>query len=136
MPEGPAAFHLRRLRPQLPGTTITPEPDRHLRWRIVPQAAMGHDRRMQEDEAPVRTLAELVVDLAWFLESGDDSVVDLDDAVKQLEWISHKLSLLPAKDRSRLIALVRERAEAEPESEFREFVVTFPEAMGLHDEDG
>ncbi|WP_049565725.1 hypothetical protein [Nonomuraea sp. SBT364] len=91
---------------------------------------------MQEDEAPVRTLAELVVDLAWFLESGDDSVVDLDDAVKQLEWISHKLSLLPAKDRSRLIALVRERAEAEPESEFREFVVTFPEAMGLHDEDG
>jgi hypothetical protein len=90
---------------------------------------------VQIDEALVRTLTELVMDVAWFLESGDDSVIDPDDAVKQLEWISYKLCGLPAEDRSRLIALIRERAEAESEPAFREFLKESPEALGLLIED-
>ncbi|MEV0626785.1 hypothetical protein [Nonomuraea wenchangensis] len=90
---------------------------------------------MHGDETLVRNLAGLVVDLAWFLESADDSVVDPDDALEQLEWISHRFSQLPAGDRFRLIALIRERAESESEPEFREFLKTFPEAAGLLDVD-
>ncbi len=74
--------------------------------------------------------------MTWFFDSGDDSVVDLDAAVKQMEWMSHKLSTLPAEDRSRLIALVDERAESESDPEFREFLSSFAETSGLLDEDG
>ncbi|MEU4572187.1 hypothetical protein ACBI99_14395 [Nonomuraea sp. ATR24] len=90
---------------------------------------------MHGDETLVRNLAGLVVDLAWFLESADDSVVDPDDALEQLEWMSHRFSQLPAEDRLRLIALIRERAESESEPEFREFLKAFPEASGLLDVD-
>ncbi|MGP4094286.1 hypothetical protein [Nonomuraea sp. KM90] len=90
---------------------------------------------MQGDGALVRTLAELVMDLAWFLEGSDDEVVDPDDAVKQLEWISYRLCQLSAGDRSKLIALIRERAESESDPAFREFLQESPEALGLLDED-
>ncbi|WP_083959106.1 hypothetical protein [Herbidospora mongoliensis] len=90
---------------------------------------------MQRDDELVRTLAELVVDMTWFLESCDDTVVNPDDAVKQMEWISHKLGTLPAEDQSRLIALIRERAESEPEPHFRTFLETFAENSGLLGED-
>jgi hypothetical protein len=100
------------------------------------ERALGHDHLMHGDETLVRMLAELLTDLAWFLESADDSAVHPDDAVKQLEWMSHRLRQLPSEDRLRLVALVNERAESEPEPAFREFLKTFPEAVGLFDEDG
>ncbi|TKK90839.1 hypothetical protein FDA94_03495 [Herbidospora galbida] len=90
----------------------------------------------RDSDALVRTLAELIVDLTWFLESCDDTVVNPDDAVKQLEWISHKLGALPTEDRLRLITIIRERAQSETEPEFRAFLVTFAATSGLIDEDG
>ncbi|GAA1696914.1 hypothetical protein GCM10009733_110220 [Nonomuraea maheshkhaliensis] len=91
---------------------------------------------MQREDALIRTLAELVVDLAWFFESCDDSTLDSRDAVRQLEWIAYKLDALSAEDRLRLIALIRERAETEADPAFREFMEGFPEAAGLNEEDG
>ncbi|WP_157520111.1 barstar family protein [Herbidospora daliensis] len=84
---------------------------------------------LDRDDVLVRTLAELVMDMAWFFESCDDSVVDPDDAVKQMEWISHKLGTLPTEARTRLIALIDERAESEPE--LREFLQSLAENSGL-----
>ncbi|MFC4062276.1 hypothetical protein ACFOWE_28575 [Planomonospora corallina] len=89
---------------------------------------------MQREDLLVRTLAELVVDLAWFFESCDGSVLDLDDAVEQQEWIGHKLAGLPGEDRRRLAELVRERARTETDPAFREFLEVFPEALELEDE--
>ncbi|PZG07581.1 hypothetical protein [Nonomuraea aridisoli] len=90
---------------------------------------------MPGEQTLVRTLAELLTDVAWFLESADDSAVHPDDAVKQLESMSHRLGLLPSEDRLTLVALIHERAESEAEPGFREFLKTFPEAVGLLDED-
>ncbi|MBX6382839.1 MAG: hypothetical protein IRZ07_07665 [Microbispora sp.] len=90
---------------------------------------------MRREDLLVRTLAELVADLAWFFESCDDSVLDLDDAVRQQEWIAYKLAGLTGEDKRRLTELVRERARTETDPAFREFLENFPEAVGLEDED-
>ncbi|NRQ31484.1 hypothetical protein HII36_06465 [Nonomuraea sp. NN258] len=90
---------------------------------------------MPNDATLLRTLAELLMDLAWFLEGSDDDVIDPDDAVRQLEWISYRLRQLPPGDRSALIALIRERAESESEPAFQEFLKEAPQAFGLLDED-
>jgi hypothetical protein len=81
----------------------------------------------------VRALAGLVVQHDWFFESCDDSVLDPDDAVKQLEWSAYVLGRLSEADRQAFLTVVAELAAEETDRGLREFMETYGEDMGLLD---
>jgi hypothetical protein len=66
-----------------------------------------------------------------FLEHSPDDVVDPDAAVQALEDAVHPVLLLPAQEQAVLVALLRERAEAETDPGWRAFVAGLPSALGL-----
>lgn len=71
-----------------------------------------------------------VVHMAAFLELSDDNAVDPDVAVKQLESLAFELQQLAPDGREALITFVLREAE-QAEGEYREFLLGFPEALGL-----
>ena len=79
----------------------------------------------------VHDLIMLVVHQLWFLDSCDDEVVDLDDAVKQMEWISYVLDRQSEADRRTIIAVVADLAAEEQDPDLREFLESFGETTGL-----
>lgn len=69
-----------------------------------------------------------------FLEHSPDDVVDPDAAVRALEDAVHPLLLLSAEEQAALVALLHERAEAEPDPGWQAFIGGLPSALGLVEE--
>ncbi|MFF5341694.1 hypothetical protein ACH46L_09475 [Streptomyces althioticus] len=80
-------------------------------------------------------LAGLVVDAVWFLDSCGDDEVDPDSAVKMMESVGGELLRLPLDQRDRLMQVLTDLAEAEPNPARREFLQSFPFACGLVEEE-
>ncbi|MGY1581408.1 hypothetical protein [Streptomyces sp. MN13] len=89
---------------------------------------------MTDMDPLVSALAGLVVDVVWFLESCGDDEVDPDSAVKMMEGVGGELLRLPPDQRARLLQVLTDLAEAEPNPARREFLESFPFACGLVDE--
>lgn len=83
----------------------------------------------------VKDLIALAVELTWFFESCDDDDLNPDDAVRQMEWIAHVLGEQSQEDRELILTVVHEMAENAERPEIREFLETFPENMGLLEDD-
>ncbi|MER5791793.1 hypothetical protein [Streptomyces sp. NPDC001980] len=76
-------------------------------------------------------LADLLVDLVWWLESCGDEEVDPDSAVKMMESVGWALVQLPSDQRQRLSQVLADLAEAEQDPARREFLESFPFAIGM-----
>ncbi|CAL9413381.1 hypothetical protein [Streptomyces sp. enrichment culture] len=83
----------------------------------------------------VPALAGLVVDALWFLDSCGDDEVDPDSAVKMTESVCGELLRLPPDQRDRLLQVLTDLAEAEPDPTRREFLQSVPFACGLVEEE-
>jgi hypothetical protein len=83
----------------------------------------------------VPALAGLVVNALWFLDSCGDDEVDPDSAVKMMESVGGELLRLPLDQRDRLLQVLADLAEAEPNPARREFLQSFPFACGLVEEE-
>ncbi|WUT01527.1 hypothetical protein OHA46_32745 (plasmid) [Streptomyces sp. NBC_00708] len=79
-------------------------------------------------------LAEVLVDVLWFIEGSEDEQMDPDDAVKVLEGVAHLVRKLSSDQRSELIDLLGTMAEAESDPARREFLEGLPEGFGLLDD--
>jgi hypothetical protein len=83
----------------------------------------------------VRTLAEIVVELAYVLEDAIGVDGEPRSALNTLEWIAFTFDNLAPDQRRRLAEVVAElAAEAEPGPR-REFMESFPSALGLLEDD-
>ncbi|MFD0507077.1 hypothetical protein [Streptomyces chiangmaiensis] len=76
-------------------------------------------------------LTGLLVDVVWWLESCGDEEVDPDSAVKMLESVGGALLRLPSDQRERLLQVLAGLAEAEEDPARREFLKSFPFAIGI-----
>jgi hypothetical protein len=76
----------------------------------------------------------IVIDSSAFFELTDEDVVDPDIALKQLEWIHWELERLDPDEKETLIAFVLAEAESTNDPKRRDFLLGFPQAMGLRDE--
>jgi hypothetical protein len=83
----------------------------------------------------VPALAGLVVDVVWFLDSCGDDEVDPDSVVKMMESVGGELLRLLLDQRDRLLQVLIDLAEAEPDPARREFLESFPFACGLVEEE-
>lgn len=90
---------------------------------------------MNESRELVRQLLKVIVAYTWFFDTCEDSVLDDRIAIKQMEYAAHLLGRLSEADRQRLVAELAELAALETDPDYREFVETFAESMGLVDED-
>ncbi|MFD3589348.1 hypothetical protein [Streptomyces sp. NPDC058683] len=79
----------------------------------------------------VPALTGLLVDVVWWLESCGDEEVDPDSAVKMMESVGWGLLQLPSEQRRRLVQVLADLAEAEPDPARREFLESFPFAIGM-----
>ncbi|WP_254646394.1 hypothetical protein [Streptomyces sp. GbtcB6] len=79
----------------------------------------------------VPALADLLVDLVWWLESCGDEEVDPDSAVKMMESVGWALVQLPSDQRQRLSQVLADLAEAEQDPARRKFLESFPFAIGM-----
>jgi len=73
----------------------------------------------------------VVVQAAAFFELCDEDELDLQVAVRQLEWISWELRRLDPAERDALLAFVQREADATGDFDYRAFLLEFPEALGL-----
>jgi hypothetical protein len=80
-------------------------------------------------------LMTIVVHAAAFFELSGEDAVDPDAALKQLEWIRWELEQLDWDAKQALIAFVRAEAEATDDPRYRAFLLEFPTALGLLDEE-
>ena len=78
-----------------------------------------------------RTLIEIVAHLALWLEFADESIVDLDAAVKQQEDLAHRLQQLTDAERAEFVRVLRDLADANPRPEERRFLHELPEIVGI-----
>ncbi|WP_018549302.1 hypothetical protein [Streptomyces sp. LaPpAH-108] len=79
----------------------------------------------------VHALAEVIVDLTWFIDGADDERMDQDDAVKALDGVAAVLDRLSAGQRGELLAVIEGMAAAETDPRRRAFLRDFPEDLGL-----
>ncbi|MEU5768746.1 hypothetical protein ABZ782_22830 [Streptomyces asoensis] len=89
---------------------------------------------MTDKDPLVPALAGILVDVVWWLERCGDEEVDPDSAVKIMESVGGELLRLPSDQRERLVEVLADLAEAEQDPARREFLESFPSAVGL-DED-
>ncbi|MFD8725809.1 hypothetical protein EDD90_3787 [Streptomyces sp. Ag109_O5-1] len=82
----------------------------------------------------VPALTGLLVDVVWWLESCGDEEVDPDSAVKMMESVGWVLLQLPPDQRRRFVQVLADLAEAEQEPARREFLESFPSAIGMAEE--
>jgi hypothetical protein len=80
-------------------------------------------------------LMRIVLEAAAFFELCDDEVLDPDIALKQLEWSSWQLGRLDPEEQATLVAFAEREAEATSDHRYRSFLLAFPEAFGLRDEE-
>ncbi|MFE4997709.1 hypothetical protein ACFRH4_41550 [Streptomyces mirabilis] len=82
-----------------------------------------------------RSLAKAVMDILNAIELADEDIIDDDDAVKIIEWVSgnlnNALAKRPEEDRQELVRLLCDIAGEEQDPERRELALQFPEAVGL-----
>jgi hypothetical protein len=82
-------------------------------------------------------LMRIVVDCAAFLELSDDSAVDPDAAVFQLEQIAAALCELTADERAKFTTFAKDHAQRletlEGKTERSELIGRLPQQFGLHD---
>ncbi|MFJ4332182.1 MULTISPECIES: hypothetical protein [unclassified Streptomyces] len=86
---------------------------------------------MTDRDPLVPTLAGLLVDVVWWLESCGDEQVDPDSAVKMMESLGWALLQLPPDQRRRLLHALADLAEGEQDPARREFLESFPFAIGM-----
>jgi hypothetical protein len=79
----------------------------------------------------VPALTGLLVDVVWWLESCGDEEVDPDSAVKMMENVGWALTQLPPAQRQRLLQVLSDLTEAEQDPARRQFLESFPFAMGM-----
>jgi hypothetical protein len=80
-------------------------------------------------------LMQIVVHATAFFELSGEDVIDPDIALKQLEWIHWELERLDPEEKETLVAFVVAEAEATRDPRVRAFMLEFPKAMGLRDEE-
>ena len=76
----------------------------------------------------------VVMQATAFFELCDEDELDLQVALRQLEWISWELQRLNPAERDALIAFVHREAEATDDPDYRAFLLKFPQALGLVDD--
>lgn len=86
---------------------------------------------MTDIDPLVPTLTGLLVDVVRWLESCGDEEVDPDSAVKMMESVGGVLLRQPADQRERLVQVLADLAEAEQDPARREFLESFPFAIGM-----
>jgi len=86
---------------------------------------------MTDRDPLVPALTGVLVDVVWWLESCGDEEVDPDSAVKMMENVGGELLRLPSGQRERLLQVLTDLAEAEQTPERRDFLKSFPFAIGL-----
>ncbi|MER6918374.1 hypothetical protein ABT314_04865 [Streptomyces spiralis] len=92
---------------------------------------IGYVARVTDRDPLVPALTGLLVDIVWWLESCGDEEVDPDSAVKMMESVGWVLLQLPSDQRERLFQLLADLAEAEQDPARREFLASFPVAIGM-----
>ena len=80
-------------------------------------------------------LMRAVVQAAAFFELVSDDTLDPDVAVKELESITFLLNHLRPEEKQELVAFVQREAESARLPDYREFLLAFPEATGLLEQD-
>ncbi|MCX4739097.1 hypothetical protein [Streptomyces antibioticus] len=90
---------------------------------------------MTDRDPLVPALTGLLVDVVWWLESCGDEEVDPDSAVKIMESVGGELLRLPSTQRERLLQALTDLAEAEQDPARRDFLKSFPFAIGLVEEE-
>jgi hypothetical protein len=82
----------------------------------------------------VPALTGLLVDVVWWLDSCGDEEVDPDSAVKMMESVGWVLLQQPLDQRERLLQVFADLAKAEQDSARRDFLESFPFAIGMVEE--
>ena len=78
-----------------------------------------------------RTLVQVIAQVAVFLEFADESVLNLDAAVKQQEDMAFHLQQLGPADRREFARLLAEVADVWPNADARHYLRALPGAIGL-----
>ncbi|MEV6054268.1 hypothetical protein [Streptomyces sp. NPDC052107] len=86
---------------------------------------------MTDTDPLVPALTGLLVDIVWWLEGCGDEEVDPDSAVKMMESVGWVLLQLPSDQRERLLQALADLAEVEQDPVRREFLESFPVAIGM-----
>ncbi|MFI5854909.1 hypothetical protein [Streptomyces parvulus] len=89
---------------------------------------------MTDPDPLVPALTGLLVDIVRWLESAGDEEVDPDSAVKMMESVGWTLLQLPSEQRERLLQGLAGLAGAEQDPARRQFLKSFPVAVGLIEE--
>ena len=82
----------------------------------------------------VPALTGLLVDLVLWLDSCGDEEVGPDSAVKMMESVGWVLLQQPLDRRERLLQVLADLAQAEQDPARREFLESFPFAIGMVEE--
>ncbi|MFI7316731.1 hypothetical protein [Streptomyces venezuelae] len=82
-----------------------------------------------------RALAEVLVDVLWFVDGCEDDQMDPDGAVKVLEGVAHRVTQLSSDQRIEFIELLDSMAAEEADPSRRAFLEGFPEWFGLIEEE-
>ncbi|MBR7838843.1 hypothetical protein KDL01_36590 [Actinospica durhamensis] len=90
---------------------------------------------MTDADPLVRPLAEIVVELAWMLESSIDEDGEPRGAIKTLDWVAGVFDCLTADQRLRLIEVIAGIAAEAELGPRREFLEAFASDFGLAEED-
>lgn len=83
-----------------------------------------------------RILVEAIANLAMFLEFADESVLTLEDAVRQQEQLAFSLQKLSPADREEFISALAEFSRTVSASAEREYLDRLPSEMGIQDDSG
>ena len=78
-----------------------------------------------------RTLVRILAQLSLFLEFSDESVLDLDTAVKQQEALASQLQQLPPADRQEFIRILRQVADEHPFENEKKYLKELPAMVGI-----
>lgn len=86
---------------------------------------------MSESPRLMTQLLKAVVAYTWFFETCDDSVLDDDIALNQMEYAAYLLNQLSDEDKQRLIQELTTLSASEKDPAYREFLESFAFATGL-----
>jgi len=78
-----------------------------------------------------KKLVEIVARLAVFLEFAEDSVVDQDAAVRELENLAFHLRQLSPSERQEFVQILDEVAQAHPFEQERRYLMDLPKKLGV-----
>ncbi len=90
---------------------------------------------MTDTDPLVPVLAGLLIDNLWFLDGCDDDEVHPDSALKVMENVAALLKNLPSEQVDRFLLALQSLVEAEADPGRREFLMAFPAACGLVEEE-